>query len=59
MKRLILSIGFVGLLVGMAPLAWSQALTSLMGTVSDQSGGVVPSAKVTLTNIDTGISPSR
>lgn len=56
MKRLLLCIGLVGLLGGMAPLAWSQALTSLRGTVSDQSGGVVPSAKVTLTNIDTGIS---
>jgi len=57
MKRLFLYIGLVGLLWGgMAPLAWSQALTSLRGTVSDQSGAVIPGAKVTLTNVDTGIS---
>jgi hypothetical protein len=56
MKRLFLCIGLVGLLGGTAPLAWSQALTSLRGTVSDQSGAVVPGAKVTLTNLDTGIS---
>jgi len=57
MKRLFLCLGLTGLFGGcMVPLAWSQALTSLRGTVSDQSGAVVPGAKVTLTNVDTGIS---
>jgi hypothetical protein len=30
-------------------------MTSLRGTISDQSGAVIPGAKVTLTNVDTGI----
>ena len=36
--------------------AWGQTKASLRGTVTDQSGGVVPGAKVTLTNTGTGIS---
>jgi Carboxypeptidase regulatory-like domain/TonB dependent receptor len=36
--------------------AWGQNKASLRGTVTDQSGGVVPGAKVTLTNTGTGIS---
>jgi hypothetical protein len=35
--------------------AWGQNKASLRGTVTDQSGGVVPGAKVTLTNTGTGI----
>jgi hypothetical protein len=35
--------------------AWGQNKASLRGTVSDQSGGVVPGAKVTLTNTGTGV----
>jgi hypothetical protein len=36
-------------------LAWSQANTSLRGAVTDQSGGVVPKAQITLTNTATGL----
>jgi hypothetical protein len=37
----------------MAGPAWGQATTSLRGTVTDESGGVVGGAKVTLTNTGT------
>ena len=56
MKRLLFCLGLAGLLTaGMVPSAWGQALTSLRGTISDQSGGVIPAAKVTLVNVDTAI----
>ncbi len=35
--------------------AWGQTTASIRGTVTDQSGGVVAGAKVTLTNTGTGI----
>ena len=35
--------------------AWGQTNASLRGTVTDQSGGIVIGAKVTLTNTGTGI----
>ena len=35
--------------------AWGQTNASLRGTVTDQSGGVVIGAKVTLINTGTGI----
>jgi Carboxypeptidase regulatory-like domain/TonB dependent receptor len=43
---------FIAVLSGSA---WGQTKASLRGTVSDQSGGVVAAAKVTLTNTGTGI----
>ncbi|MGA7854219.1 MAG: carboxypeptidase regulatory-like domain-containing protein [Candidatus Acidiferrales bacterium] len=46
------------LLVSFAALgstAWGQTNASLRGTVTDQSGGIVVAAKVTLTNVGTGI----
>ena len=56
MKRLLFCLGLAGLLTaGMVPSAWGQALTSLRGTISDQSGAVIPAAKVTLVNVDTAI----
>jgi hypothetical protein len=56
MKRPFFYLGLAGLLaVWIAPLAWSQALTSLRGTVSDQSGGVIPGAKAMLTDVDRGL----
>ena len=37
-------------------LAWSQAVTAnLVGTVSDSSGGVVPKAAVSITEVNTGV----
>lgn len=42
-----------GLLLTVA--AWGQATTSLRGTVTDPSGAVIPSSKVTLTNSTTGL----
>ncbi len=43
------------LLAVLSGSAWGQSKASLRGTVTDQSGGVVPGAKVTLTNTGTGI----
>jgi len=46
------------LISGLAPTPLrAQAVTgSLLGTVTDSSGGVVPGAKVTITEMNTGIS---
>ena len=37
---------------------WAQATGSIVGTVTDPSGAVLPGAKVTATRIDTGVSRS-
>ena len=45
------------LLVLGAGLALAQAPTGgITGTITDESGGVIPTAKITVTNKDTGIS---
>lgn len=50
----------LALLLGLAAPAWAQFETAtVVGTVRDSSGGVVPGAKVTLTNRDTGVSAER
>lgn len=46
--------GLVGLLS--VAMAWSQATTSLRGTVLDPSGAVIPAAKVAIVNAGTGLS---
>src|SRR5271170_2249341 len=46
---------FVSFLAVLSGSAWAQTKASLRGTVTDQSGGVIPGAKATLTNTDTGI----
>jgi hypothetical protein len=49
---------FVALVV-ISVLAWSQAVNgSMVGTVTDSSGAVIPNAKVTILEVDTGSSRS-
>ena len=55
--RALLRCGFVFcFLAVLSSSAWGQTNASLRGTVTDQSGGVVAGAKVTLTNTGTDIS---
>lgn len=54
----ILRISFVCLLFLYAPLAWSQATTSLGGRVTDAGGAVIPGANIKLTRTTTGSSRS-
>ena len=54
--RALLRCGFVFcFLAVLSGSAWAQTSASIRGTVTDQSGGVVAGAKVTLTNTGTGI----
>jgi hypothetical protein len=54
--RALLRCGFVVFFLAvLSGSAWGQNKASLRGTVSDQSGGVVVGAKVTLTNTGTGV----
>jgi hypothetical protein len=39
----------------MAALSWGQFGSGIQGTVLDRSGGVVPGARVTVKNLDTGV----
>ena len=43
------------LTIAVSAPAWAQGLASLQGTVTDPSGSVVPNAKVTLTQVATGL----
>lgn len=45
----------LALVPGALPLAAQQTLGSLLGTITDPSGGVVPGARVTLLDQDTGL----
>ena len=42
-------------LVLLSTAAYGQETASIVGTVTDPSGAAVPSAKVTITNTDTGL----
>jgi hypothetical protein len=55
MKRIILL--FASVFFALAIAAWCQQQESadIMGTVTDSSGAVIPNAKVTVSNIDKGI----
>jgi hypothetical protein len=59
LKRVFLFTLFA-LILGVAPAAFAQFDTAtVVGTVRDDSGGVIPGATVTLTNLDTGITAVR
>lgn len=55
-KFAVLVVALLGLLV--CSSAQAQFRSAIEGTVTDPSGAVVPDARVTLTNVDTGISQS-
>ena len=42
-------------IVLLSTAAYSQDTASILGTVTDQTGGAVPGAKIAITNTDTGI----
>ena len=46
------------LMLAFSGLAFAQGLASLQGTVGDPTGAVVPSAKITATQVNTGLSRS-
>ena len=48
------AIVFAVALLGAAPAAAQQQLATVLGTITDQSGAVVPGVAVTATNLDTG-----
>ncbi|HXX23250.1 MAG TPA: carboxypeptidase-like regulatory domain-containing protein [Terriglobia bacterium] len=52
MKRVILSV--TSFLVFVSLTAWAQDTASIVGTVSDNTGAVIPAAKVTVANSDKG-----
>ena len=56
MKR-ILSFLFLGVLVSILTSVdvWAQATAQISGTVSDQTGAVLPGVEITATQTDTGI----
>lgn len=50
----------VTMVLAMAPRAWAQFETAtVVGTARDSTGAVVPGAKVTLTNTQTGVAAER
>jgi hypothetical protein len=56
LKRLLLTVGAIALALSFPSTVLAQFDTaSVVGTVRDNTGGVVPGATVTLTNLDTGI----
>src|SRR5687768_9379392 len=55
MGRLVRHLLFVTLIVVlMSALAWAQATAQLSGTVTDETGAVLPGVTVTATQTDTG-----
>ena len=54
-RRLVSSFVLLLGLVLLGTAAYSQETANIVGTVTDQTGAAVPSAKVTITNTDTGL----
>jgi hypothetical protein len=54
-----LLVGFALTLLSAAPAAAQFETASLLGTITDTSGGVIEAADVTLTNVDTGVTQTR
>ncbi len=52
-------IAVLGVLLAATPSLAQFDTATVLGTVKDNTGGVVPGATVTLTNLDTGVSASR
>ena len=56
MKRKITTLSAVLLVCAVScGLAWGQATAQISGTVSDQTGAVLPGAEITATQTDTGV----
>jgi hypothetical protein len=58
MRKLLLLAVLFGMLFGEAALSAQTFRGTLLGTVSDANGAVVPDAEVVVTNMDTGIARS-
>jgi hypothetical protein len=54
MKRIFFFLECAALLGLASAMAWGQATTSLRGTVRDPSGAIIPAARVTINNPNTG-----
>src|SRR5579859_1180151 len=55
MRTLLSLLAFIGILLCGATLSAQTFRGTLLGTVSDANGAVVPGAEVVVTNMDTGI----
>ena len=55
--RMLLAVAVTMLVI--SPLAFAQYRASIQGTVADPQGGVIPNAKLTLTNTDTNETQTR
>jgi hypothetical protein len=59
MKRLSIVLSLAGVLLGAVPASAQFDTATVVGTVKDNTGAIVPGATVTLTNLDTGIATTK